>query len=80
MAYIEEQIRQRTEAKNGSKEKDVPLDPQDELFSVEEKWKVSKKDGGEGSVTNSVQMLTAIPEVDLGMELVFALTSDEFLR
>ena len=33
---------------------------------------VQKKDQEEGSVTNSLAMLTAIPEVDLGMEYVFS--------
>ena len=34
------------------------------------RWKMDKKAADEGSVTNSMAMLTAIPEVDLGMECV----------
>lgn len=45
---------------------DTSTDPYAELF---EKSKRSKEKE-EGSVTNSLAMLTAIPEVDLGMEYV----------
>jgi hypothetical protein len=34
-------------------------------FSLFERWKLEKKTTDEGSVTNSLTMLTAIPEVDL---------------
>lgn len=44
-------------------------DPVEGLYSIPEKYMLSKrKDDEEGSVTNSLGMLTAIPEVDLGME------------
>jgi Hepatocellular carcinoma-associated antigen 59 len=44
---------------------------QDDLFSkLDPRYKVERKSGEEGSVTNSLSMLTAIPEVDLGMEFV----------
>ena len=42
-------------------------DPFDQL---DPRYKVERKLGEEGSVTNSLAMLTAIPEVDLGMECV----------
>lgn len=46
-----------------------PRDPYAELFSVPDKYKRKQdKPQDEGSVTNSLAMLTAIPEVDLGME------------
>jgi hypothetical protein len=48
-----------------------PYDPQEELFRIVEKYKLDakvQKEGEEGSVTNSLGMLTSIPEVDLGME------------
>lgn len=45
-----------------------PADPQDELYRIAERWKTEKKVADEGSVTNSLTMLTAIPEVDLGMD------------
>lgn len=50
-----------------------PLDPYAELFRMTERYKSQpeKKDKEEGNVTNSLAMLTAIPEVDLGMEYVF---------
>jgi hypothetical protein len=44
---------------------------QDDLFDhLDPRYKVERKHGEEGSVTNSLAMLTAIPEVDLGMECV----------
>lgn len=54
-------------------ESNKPIDPQEELYRLSSKYKVEKKaqPNEEGSVTNSLAMLTAIPEVDLGMECVF---------
>ena len=44
---------------------------QDDVFDhLDPRYKVERKLGEEGSVTNSLAMLTAIPEVDLGMECV----------
>lgn len=44
---------------------------QDDVFDkLDPRYKVERKVGEEGSVTNSLAMLTAIPEVDLGMECV----------
>ena len=45
-------------------------DPYAEVFRITEKYKQQsqKKEQEEGNVTNSLAMLTAIPEVDLGME------------
>jgi len=41
---------------------------QDDLFdNLDPRYKVERKLGEEGSVTNSLSMLTAIPEVDLGI-------------
>ena len=49
-------------------------DPEAELYRVDTKLKLEKTKatvkGEEGNVTNSAKMLTAIPEVDLGMEYV----------
>ena len=52
-----------------------PADPYAELFRITDRYKVNqeKKEQEEGSVTNSLAMLTAIPEVDLGMEYVCAI-------
>lgn len=46
---------------------------EDPFNSLDPRYKVERKPGEEGNVTNSLSMLTAIPEVDLGME--YALTS-----
>ncbi|EJD01558.1 uncharacterized protein FOMMEDRAFT_135745 [Fomitiporia mediterranea MF3/22] len=73
MAYIEENMRQRR-GERGEKIEDEeapkPLDPQEELYRIAEKFKTQNNARGqeEGSVTNSLSMLTAIPEVDLGMD------------
>lgn len=73
MAYIEENLKIRGKPREESDEENGPPDPQDELYRIADRWKVEKdkgKDAEEGSVTNSLAMLTAIPEVDLGMEYV----------
>ena len=50
----------------------IPADPNEELYRMLEQAKAQNaKKQEEGSVTNSLAMLTAIPEVDLGMECVF---------
>ena len=54
-------------------EAEKPFDPQAELFQIVEKYNLDRKvvkETEEGSVTNSLGMLTSIPEVDLGMEYV----------
>ena len=75
MAYIEENIRKRRGERGEQVEEEQvpkPFDPQEELYHLPEKFKnqAPQKVQEEGSVTNSVSMLTAIPEVDLGMEYV----------
>ncbi|KAF9226874.1 hypothetical protein BS17DRAFT_509707 [Gyrodon lividus] len=65
MAYIEENLKIRRQQQDTSESK--PQDPNDE-FELSERWKIDKKTADEGSVTNSLAMLTAIPEVDLGMD------------
>ncbi|KAG6850640.1 hypothetical protein H0H93_010832 [Arthromyces matolae] len=69
MAYIEENLKIRSKPKDVSNDNDVP-DPQDALYNLKGIWKVdkAKPKEEEGSVTNSMTMLTAIPEVDLGMD------------
>ena len=68
MAYIEENLRVRRQQD--------PSDPSTrdakDDFTLSERWKTERKTANEGSVTNSLAMLTAIPEVDLGMECVYA--------
>lgn len=72
MAYIEEELRKRKgENEPIDVEKEVAsLDPRDALYQVAEKYRIEKKQVEEGNVTLSAAMLTAIPEVDLGIECV----------
>lgn len=70
MAYIEEELRKR---KGPNEHVDVEeevasLDPRDALYKVAEKYRIERKQVEEGNVTLSAAMLTAIPEVDLGIE------------
>ena len=58
-------------AKEEEKPDEGPADPYAELFRLTDKYKAdAQKKEEEGNVTNSLAMLTAIPEVDLGMECV----------
>lgn len=73
MAYIEEGIKKKRGEQgiqdDEEPQDDAPYDPHEELFKIDERYRIQKKVANEeGSVTNSVAMLTAIPEVDLGME------------
>ncbi|TFK43815.1 hepatocellular carcinoma-associated antigen 59-domain-containing protein [Crucibulum laeve] len=71
MAYIEENLKIRSRPREDSDdEDDGPMDPQEALYKIADRWKVDKQQPPkeEGSVTNSLTMLTAIPEVDLGMD------------
>ncbi|KAG6899602.1 hypothetical protein C0993_008763 [Termitomyces sp. T159_Od127] len=69
MAYIEENLKIRCRPKDESDANKGPRDPQEALYDLADRWKVDKaKPAEEGSVTNSMTMLTAIPEVDLGMD------------
>ncbi|KAG5639669.1 hypothetical protein H0H81_005852 [Sphagnurus paluster] len=70
MAYIEENLKIRSKPRDDSDDEDKgPLDPQEALYRLADRWKVDKeKPKEDGSVTNSLTMLTAIPEVDLGMD------------
>ncbi len=76
MAYIEENMKLRRGRAQESADLGAGANPsgsaaQEDLFSnIDPKYKVDRKPGEEGSVTNSLSMLTAIPEVDLGMECV----------
>ncbi|KIM46463.1 hypothetical protein M413DRAFT_441556 [Hebeloma cylindrosporum] len=70
MAYIEENLKIRSKPREDSDEEDAPPDPQEALYNIADRWKVEKQKPTTdvGSVTNSLTMLTAIPEVDLGMD------------
>jgi hypothetical protein len=86
MAYIEENMKHRraqqsadssagaTSTNTAAAQLEPSGNAQDDLFSnLDPRYKVERKPGEEGSVTNSLSMLTAIPEVDLGMECVSSL-------
>lgn len=71
MAYIEDNLKVRSRPKENGKKCTNPSDPQEALYRIVDRFKVNKEmkaNGEEGSVTNSLTMLTAIPEVDLGLE------------
>ena len=73
LAYIETELQKRRGQGAGDGQKDEAYDPQAELYKIAERYKIEKKKKGEdeeGNVTNSLGMLTSIPEVDLGMESV----------
>ena len=67
MAYIEENMKARrgVQALNNKSLESR----QEDLFDLPSKYKI-RKPADEGNVTNSLSMLSAIPEVDLGMEYV----------
>jgi hypothetical protein len=70
MAYIEENMAKR-KGQQDEKLEDVldPADPYAELQQLAAgRSKAQKEAHEEGSVAGSLAMLTAIPEVDLGME------------
>ncbi|KAI4520898.1 hepatocellular carcinoma-associated antigen 59-domain-containing protein [Schizophyllum commune] len=70
IAYIEQNLKVRSRPLDEEDEKkQEPLDPQEALYHLSDKWNLNKQTHPEdGSVTNSMTMLTAIPEVDLGMD------------
>jgi hypothetical protein len=69
MAYIEENLKIRSRPREDDDGNGGLDDPQEELYKLSEKWRLEHaKPLQEGSVTTSMSMLTAIPEVDLGME------------
>ena len=71
MTYIEENLKIRSRPREDEDAEKGPEDPQESLYRLPEKWKLEhSKPLQEGSVTTSMSMLTAIPEVDLGMEYV----------
>lgn len=77
MAYIEENLKIQRQQQDASESSSG--DPNNE-FTLSERWKTEKKTADEGSVTNSLAMLTAIPEVDLGMECVIPLLAFSSFR
>lgn len=71
LAYIEEELaKRRGNTIREGEEVEKIHDPVEELYAIADKYLLQKRKEDEGSVTNSLGMLTAIPEVDLGMEWV----------
>nr|KIR46536.1 hypothetical protein I312_04023 [Cryptococcus bacillisporus CA1280] len=73
MAYIETELAKRRGQAAAPTDKSTveDNDPQAELYRIAEKYQFEtkkKKADDEGNVTNSLGMLTSIPEVDLGMD------------
>ena len=65
MAYIEENMKKR---RLGEELADGAAGPSHNAVEASNQPDAQRKSVEEGNVTNSVAMLTAIPEVDLGME------------
>lgn len=75
MAFIETEMQKRRgqAAEAADTGQSEAFDPQAELYKIVEKYEMQekqRKEDEEGNVTNSLGMLTSIPEVDLGMEWV----------
>ncbi|KZT62807.1 hypothetical protein CALCODRAFT_425313 [Calocera cornea HHB12733] len=71
MEYIEQELQKRRGDTGPAvvEEKTGAYDPYAQLFKVDPKFKTkSRTEEEEGGVATSMAMLTAIPEVDLGME------------
>jgi hypothetical protein len=76
MEYIESEMRKRRGGKPDPNEEEEENDQVDrglvdiyeELYRIPDRLKGDKKSEPEGNVQLSTQMLTAIPEVDLGIE------------
>lgn len=75
MEYIEENIRKKRGELAEPEKVEGPRDPFEELYRLN-RYSSRKEEKEEGNVTNSLAMLTAIPEVDLGIEYVFICYND----
>ena len=67
MAYIEENMKKR---RLGEEPADSAAGTSHNAAEASTQTDTQRKSVEEGNVTNSASMLTAIPEVDLGMEYV----------
>ncbi|TXT13208.1 hypothetical protein VHUM_01609 [Vanrija humicola] len=70
MAYIDKEMAKR-KGEDTDEVQAEAADPREELYGLAERYQVEglKVDSDdEGNVTNSIGMLSAIPEIDLGME------------
>lgn len=66
--YIEKEMAKRRGGITEAGPIDETFDPHEELYRMANKYKWDKEKVEESSATNSMGMLTSIPEVDLGME------------
>lgn len=70
LAYIDKEMAKRKGITEVEGEKG-PSDPHGALFAIADRYEVGEKDvteEQEGTMKNSLGMLSAVPEVDLGME------------
>ncbi|GJJ07236.1 hypothetical protein Clacol_001436 [Clathrus columnatus] len=67
LAYIEENMRKKKGEVEEERKDEGPRDPFEELYLLN-RYTTRKQEKEEGNVTNSLTMLTAIPEVDLGID------------
>ncbi|KAJ3297489.1 hypothetical protein HK104_000448 [Borealophlyctis nickersoniae] len=69
--YIDRELKKRKgrgeEEEEAKPANSAPADPRDELYTIPENLQTKTKVVSEGNVTLSASMLTAIPEVDLGI-------------
>jgi hypothetical protein len=69
MKYIEENLKTRAPTASEPSQDPQPANPHDDLYRIT----ATAGAKTEASAPNSLAMLTAIPEVDLGMTYVFSL-------
>lgn len=69
MAFIDKEMAKRKGIAEDEEEK-ATADPHGELFAIADRYKVAGEvtEEQEGTMKNSLGMLSAVPEVDLGME------------
>lgn len=70
MAYIDKEMAKRKGISEETTET-AKADPHGALFAIADRYKVGDKEvteEQEGTMKNSLGMLSAVPEVDLGME------------
>lgn len=73
MEYIESEMKKRRGGRGEDEEEEKKqdqglVDIYEELYRIPDRLKGEQKQESEGNVQLSTQMLTAIPEVDLGIE------------
>jgi hypothetical protein len=69
LAYIETEMKKKKGVQESSGSKQAH-DPMAQLYQIPEHLQAQGKKSEEGNVTVSSGMLTAIPEIDLGIEYI----------